>query len=91
MGIFSYNRAVKCVFIAFFFCACTSPDPHISRVEKHTIIDVFQQEIVEFSDYYSPKYRAILDNQDTIGCTYLARVGDTVLCTFYKTAEIQNK
>ena len=86
---FVYGRAMKFIFVALLFLySCSEPTTKshytLQSREGHIITKIIEQTPVNIHDEISPKYRAILDNQDTVVCVSSAHVGDTIFYVFYQ-------
>jgi len=51
---------------------------------KHTIVNKFKVTPVSILDEISPRFRAVLENGDTVPTGENSRIGDTVSYIYYK-------
>ena len=54
------------------------------KQEAHVIRKVWRIRPLNIHQEMSPAYRALLSNGDTVPCSMIARVGDTVYYKYYK-------
>jgi hypothetical protein len=82
---------MRFIFIALsFLYACNGFDYAVEHQEKHVIIQILKQKPVNIHDEISPKYRAVLENKDTISCTNSAQINDTIFYVFYQKIRFLN-
>jgi hypothetical protein len=64
-------------------CKQADVEMTIVRTEKHRIVQVFRNRPVSVHDEISPRWKAVLDNGDTVSCNQLQKPGDTITYQFY--------
>jgi hypothetical protein len=66
----------------FFLGSCN--EYKVDEVQKHIIVKKFKVTPVSIHDEISPRYRAVLENGDTVAAGENSRVGDTIEFIYYK-------
>lgn len=61
--------------------SCTEPSGGVEV--KHTIIKKFKVRAVSVHDEISPRFKAVLDNGDTVPVGLNSRIGDTITYIYY--------
>ena len=68
--------------ISFILGSCN--EYKVDEVQKHIIVKKFKVTPVSIHDEISPRYRAVLENGDTVAAGENSRVGDTIEFIYYK-------
>ncbi len=78
-----YIFSIVSVIIMLASCKQTNVEMSIIRTEKHRIVQVLRNTPVSVHDEVSPRWKAVLDNGDTVSCNQLQKPGDTITYQFY--------
>jgi hypothetical protein len=49
------------------------------KVQSYSVVKTWQKKNISIHDYISPKFLALLSNNDTVPCTTNTRVGDVIV------------
>ena len=72
---------LKIVFILILLNSCQQS---VGTKVNHVIVKKFKVPPVGVHDYISPRYKAVLENGDTVPTNQTSRPGDTVSFLYYK-------
>jgi len=64
------------IFSALFMGSCCR---HKVKVQSYSVVKTWQKKNISIHDYISPKFLALLSNNDTVPCTTNTRVGDVIV------------
>jgi len=76
---------ISLLLIGVLASGCTQQAP--SKIEKHLVVKVFIKRPVSVHDQISPRFYAVLDNEDTVPVGPRTRAGDTITYKYYQHVE----
>lgn len=72
---------IKIFIILILIASCTNT---VSKQEAYVIMDLWKEYPVSIHQEISPRYKALLNNGDTVPCSAQARIGDTIYYKYLK-------
>lgn len=78
-GLLNNSRIFLILLVSLIGCTTT-----VSEKESYVIMDIWQEYPVNVHQEINPRYKALLNNGDTVPCSAQARIGDTIYYKYLK-------